>query len=276
MELFISDLDGTLLNSEQYVSEESIKILNNLISKGLNFSVATARSINSARKIIEPLNLKLPIILHNGVFIYDPVTKENIVENYINSELAADIIKTCDEFRLSPMIFTLEEEGPKIFYKGIFNAGEEDFVKSRTVNGDKRFHQVKTFPLVNKKNIITIIVIGDDKDLRPLYERLNRKYDLVYHYAEDIYTKFYWLEITNKGADKKTAVEYLKKYLNATKLICFGDNLNDCSMFEVADEKYAVSNGCDALKKSASKVIGSNDDNAVAKFIEEYWKPHNT
>ena len=44
--LFISDLDGTLLNDKQVISEESIVILNKLISQGLQFTIATARSYN--------------------------------------------------------------------------------------------------------------------------------------------------------------------------------------------------------------------------------------
>lgn len=273
MELFISDLDGTLLNSDQKLSEETVTILNTLIDKGLNFTVATARSITSARAIIEPLNLKLPIVLHNGVYVYNPVTKENILANYIPSSIADDIVNICGEFGQSPMVFsTKENRGDRIYYKGVFNTGEDDFVTSRLTNGDKRFTLIKEFPSLENENTINIVIIGEDKNLRHLYNALKQKHDLVYHYAEDIYTKFYWLEITNKGADKKSGVQFVKQYLNAEKLICFGDNLNDCSMFEIADEKYAVSNGHAILKKSATKIIGNNNENAVARFIDEYWR----
>ncbi|MDP4145488.1 MAG: HAD family hydrolase [Bacillota bacterium] len=273
MDLYVSDLDGTLLNSNQKISEETINILNNLIDKGLNFSIATARSITSASRIIEPLNLKLPIVLHNGVFIYDPIKKENILSNYVEQKAALEMIEICEKYGLSPIVFTTNlNDGDKIFYKGIFNEGEEDFISSRLSNGDKRFNLVDSFPDFQDDCIIAIIIIEQDERLSPLYKSLSEKYEMVYHYTQDIYSKFYWLEVTSKGANKKEAVKYLKEYLGAEKLICFGDNLNDYPMFEIADEKYAVSNGHHILKENATKIIGSNDEHSVAAFINSTWK----
>lgn len=273
MELYISDLDGTLLNSNQKISQETLEVLNNLIEKGLNFSIATARSFNSAGAILEPLNLKLPIILHNGVFIYDPVTEKNILSNYIPQKAAVDMIEICEQYGFLPLVFTSKENiGDKIYYKGIFNEGEKDYVNSRVLNGDKRFTLINNFADCIDKEIITIVIIGEEGKLNSLYSILSEKFEMTYHYTQDIYSKFYWLEITNKGADKRSAVEYLKKYLSAKKLICFGDNLNDYSMFEVADEKYAVSNGHHVLKEIATKVIGSNEEDSVSKFIKATWK----
>ena len=84
--LFISDLDGTLLNDKQVISEESIDILNELISQGLQFTIATARSYNSAAKLLEKIDFKLPLVFMNGVFIYDPVAKKNIKSNFLSPE----------------------------------------------------------------------------------------------------------------------------------------------------------------------------------------------
>ena len=71
------------------------------------------------------------------------------------------------------------------------------------------------------------------------------------------------------GINKGRAAVELKKQLGADRLIVFGDNINDIPLFEASDECYAVRNACDELKKIATGVIGSNSDNAVAKFIEK-------
>ena len=44
MELFVTDLDGTLINKDRKVTQKSVEIINNLISLGMNFTVATART----------------------------------------------------------------------------------------------------------------------------------------------------------------------------------------------------------------------------------------
>ena len=78
MELFISDLDGTLLNGNAEVTEFTRDTLNRLMAKGLNFTAATARTLASAGKILSGLDLKLPVILMNGVLIYDMAEKKYV------------------------------------------------------------------------------------------------------------------------------------------------------------------------------------------------------
>lgn len=56
--LYLSDLDGTILNRETKLTQQTISILNGLIEQGMLFSIATARSLSSARPIIEELQLK--------------------------------------------------------------------------------------------------------------------------------------------------------------------------------------------------------------------------
>ena len=65
--LYVSDLDGTLLDSDGQLPEDSIQRLNRLIDKGLNFTIATARNYDSAYPLLQGLNLKLPVILFNWV-----------------------------------------------------------------------------------------------------------------------------------------------------------------------------------------------------------------
>ena len=55
--------------------------------------------------------------------------------------------------------------------------------------------------------------------------------------------------------------------VGAEKVVSFGDNLNDIEMFKASDEAYAVSNACEELKEIATGVIGSNDEDSVARYI---------
>ena len=69
--LYISDLDGTLLNQNAELSAYTKSFLNEVIAKGYHFSVATARTVASAFKILESVQWNVPIVLLNGVPIYD-------------------------------------------------------------------------------------------------------------------------------------------------------------------------------------------------------------
>ena len=65
------------------------------------------------------------------------------------------------------------------------------------------------------------------------------------------------------------SAEFVKKYVKADRMVAFGDNLNDISLFQYANEGYAVENAHEKLREIATGVIGRNDDDAVAEFISE-------
>ena len=269
MTLYVSDLDGTLLNSEQQLSSVTISIINKLIEAGMNFSIATARSFDSAGKLIKPLNIKVPIVIHNGVFIYDPVKEEYILSNYMDKSMVKDILDICKKMKIEPIIFSRnEKQENKVYYKGIFNYGEEHYIKDRLASGDERFTLVDDLSVCLKENVINILVIGDSKAVDPVYESLKDSFDANFHYTVDIYSKAHWLEVTHKNANKKEAVRYLKELLKVEKLVCFGDNLNDSPMFEIADEKCAVENAHETLKEAATCIIESNNNDGVAKYLK--------
>lgn len=60
--------------------------------------------------------------------------------------------------------------------------------------------------------------------------------------------------------------------LNSERLIVFGDGKNDIDMFQIANESYAVANAHKDLKKYATEVILSNDEDGVAKWLEANCK----
>lgn len=68
-------------------------------------------------------------------------------------------------------------------------------------------------------------------------------------------------------ATKAEAARTLKQMLGFSRMIAFGDAVNDLALFETADEAYAVANAADALKKRANAVIASNDADGVALWL---------
>lgn len=274
--LFVSDLDGTLLNDDQYIPEHTARTINNLIEKGMNFTIATARSYTSAEPILRPLHLRLPVVLHNGVFVYDTMKRQNIASWLIGSEPEEmnSILDVFDRHGAPVMVFTSNDGGEgncRIYYTGIHNPGEAHYIEGRQKSGDKRLTLVQDLSGLGGKEIISLVAMGDFEELDPVYQELKANFDLTYHFSRDIYSGAHWLEITHRFGNKQHAVSFLKDYLKAEQLICFGDHLNDCGMFDVADYKYAVKNAHAELRVKATEIIGSNMDNGVAAFLEQNY-----
>ena len=106
--------------------------------------------------------------------------------------------------------------------------------------------------------------------LEGFYHDLKDYYQCLF--SKDIYSQDWWLEILPKKATKAHAILQLKEYLNCDKVVVFGDGLNDLSMFEIADESYAVENACRELKEKATGVIGHHDQESVAQYLKENYK----
>lgn len=72
--LYVSDLDGTLLRSDERTSDYTNHVINQVTAKGMLFSYATARSWITARKVTKGIDAKIPLITYNGAFIVDNVS----------------------------------------------------------------------------------------------------------------------------------------------------------------------------------------------------------
>ncbi|MBR4223452.1 MAG: HAD family phosphatase, partial [Oscillospiraceae bacterium] len=82
--LYVSDLDGTLLRSDERISALSCEVINGLVEKGMLFSYATARSLITAKKVTKGLSARIPLIIYNGAFIVDNVTEEILLSTFFD------------------------------------------------------------------------------------------------------------------------------------------------------------------------------------------------
>ena len=62
------------------------------------------------------------------------------------------------------------------------------------------------------------------------------------------------------------------KYLNVNpeKVVAFGDNYNDVSMFKAVGISVAVDNALQDIKKQATYVTKSNQNHGVSWFVSKY------
>ena len=71
------------------------------------------------------------------------------------------------------------------------------------------------------------------------------------------------------AATKANAIKQVKELFNCDRVVAFGDAVNDMNMFTIADECYAVENAVSELKEVATGIIACNDEDGVARWLEE-------
>lgn len=271
MELFVTDLDGTLLNSHKEVSIKSIEILNKLIDDGVNFTVATARTPATVVDLLQDVNLKLPAVLMNGVLLYDIKEEKYINIKEIEKNTVDKVFDILNKFHKNAMVYGVKNNHLWVYHKEFEYSWEYNFYKERADRKQKTFLKVEDYKeFLKESKIINFIVFDKYEKIKGIYEELKKIDEIFVEYYEDIYESgCYFLEAYSAAASKANGIKLLSEYIEHDKLVCFGDNLNDIPMFELADECYATSNAVEKVKCISTDVIGSCDEDGVALFIEK-------
>lgn len=266
--LYISDLDGTLLTPDVTVSKRSVRILNDLMSRGLLFTIATARSIASVRYILKDLELTLPMILMNGVCIYDPIKEDYIKLEAFSKEDAVALISLIEDNHLKGFLYTINNGELATYYEELSNKTLQDFHDERVNRYKKPFTRVEKFSSLLDKQIIYFTLMDKRENLEQLYEEVKAFPNINSVFYKDNYYKDMWyLEIFSRNSSKYHAVQFLRSYLSVDTIAGFGDNQNDMALFDACDKCYAVENAINDLKLRADAVIGRHTDDAVAIWL---------
>lgn len=264
--LYLSDLDGTLLSGSQTVSDFTARTINELVSRGMVFSYATARGFGTATKATSGITAKIPLIVYNGAFIMDNATGERLYGSFFGEDID-EVIISLIRGGVYPIVYSIQQNRERFSYvpKKCSRAAME-FIETRR---DSRNNPVENECGLFAGQRFYLSCIDDEEKLRPFWEQYKERYNCVY--ARDIYSGEQWLEIMPKASSKAAAARRLMDMLSCERLVVFGDGLNDIDLFRMADEGYAVENAETQLKSIATAIIGSNDSDSVAKKLLDIY-----
>ena len=137
MKLYLTDLDGTLLDHKAEIGRMTEAMMNMLIDNDIAVSYATARSVHSAEPKVSCINFKLPVITHNGAFIIDPITKERLVTHFFDNNPKAFLKSYFYEHKESILVYSVIDNYERVSYlEERLNKGTVRYLKDRA--GDKR------------------------------------------------------------------------------------------------------------------------------------------
>lgn len=267
--LYVTDLDGTLLNTKHRINQYSLDVINDLVAKGMLFTYATARSLVSASVVTEGLATNIPVIAYNGAFIINPETNEMLTSTFFTKEETDKIQRELANHGISPLVYSYIDGVEKVSWiTSKENEGIRYYLEMR--KGDKRFRPLADEKCLYDGEMFYFTCIGEKEELQPIYEIFSKDDRYTCTLKQEIYRTEYWCEILPKKATKAEAINKLKKLWNCDRVVAFGDAINDIPMFQVADESYAVSNALDEVKEMATGIIDSNDEDGVAKWLKEH------
>ncbi len=265
--LYVTDLDGTLLNKQDRIHPESIRIINHLIEQGMAFTYATARSLSSASIVTQGLSTNIPVIVYNGAFMINPATREILSRESFCPEEMRRVTDILSQLDISPLVYSFVEGVEKVSWiVSRENEGIRRYLDNR--KGDRRLRPVTSTEELYQGDMFYFTCIGEQQDMKPVYDIFSKDARFRCTLQQELYRPEYWCEIMPAKATKAEAIRKLKEIWGCGRVVSFGDAINDIPMFEISDECYAVENAVEELKAIADGVIESNEENGVAKWLE--------
>lgn len=257
--LIVSDVDGTLVTSDKRLTLATIRSVEKLYDKGIGFTIISSRPPYGLRMLVEPLRLKLPLGAFNGSSIVDP--ELNVIQRNIIPEVAARTsMQLLRKFGVDIWLFTNEH------WLIVRDDGNFVLLEQKTIQMDPVI--VPDFADFADRACKIVGVSADPEKLAfceiSIQNALGAK-------ASAARSQSYYLDITPAGLDKGTFLKELARRLHipSNHIATFGDMHNDLAMFEQSGVSYAMGNAPDKIKARATHITGSNENDGVAKAIDE-------
>lgn len=269
--LYVTDLDGTLLDTDSRVSERSARIISDLVSDGAMITVATARTPATAEGLLRDTYTTLPAIVLTGAAMWDRELRRYRHPLFLDDDSAAAVLAEFRRADVHPFIFTLCADGLlHVYHNGPMVKPAEEFMRERANLELKKFHIDD--PAIERASSVPSTVLyfamGKAETVYPLAERLRTLVDCaVYSYLDIFSPDVAVIEVFGANVSKASAIKRLARSVGARRVIVFGDSTNDLPMMATADVAVAVENAIPEVKRAADIVIGRNNSDAVARFI---------
>ncbi len=266
--VFIFDIDGTLLNSDENVQECHIKALIKAKAKNHELVLCSGRSYEHIFPILKqmPKNLFRYLICNNGAYIHDLKTNKKIIENSIDISFLETLEKLGEKYKTLWAVHTLEFSKRGRFWK----EKEPEWFKNVK---DKEWHVFEYFDFSKIKHLfnntkITQVTWRTTKEIvaKMLPEVKKAAQDYNYFVSGKVY-----IDILPKGVSKLSGIAILCKILdtNLKSCIAFGDSGNDIEMLKGVGYSIAPKNATKEAKEVANIIIGDHNTCALADKLLE-------
>lgn len=284
--LIAIDLDGTLLNSYGEITSKNKEAIKYALDKGVEVVLASGRDPKTMERISNELGIENYLIAGNGASVFDIKQEKNIYENFLEIEKALEIIEICKENSIFLSVYTTEgiiTEGLKYNIK-VFN-NENNSRPNRKRTNIEIVKDIYEYVEINSPNILKIIICDESKIIfNNIIEKMKNVRDVevldVEHMSKKIIkigteeygVEYFYTEVTNRDADKWSAIEFLleKLKINKEDVICIGDNMNDIKMIENAGLGVVMKNSALEKQEIGDFITEDNNSDGVGLAIYKH------
>lgn len=256
-----TDLDGTLLRSDQSVSPRTREAIAQAEDMGLLIVIATGRPPRWIAPVVEQLGERGLVVCANGATVYDPAKHEIVHRNDISPDVALDIVD--DVEKQFPEAILGVEQG---FDFGVDESMRDSGLDFEALIPGVVFAPIRSFLDTAVTKLIMRMPYPAPAGTAARVQEVIGNRALVTHSTNESF-----LEVSSPTAHKATTVEMLlvEHGVAADEVVAFGDMPNDLELIQWAGLGVAMANAHPRLIDVADLVTASNDDDGVARVVED-------
>jgi Cof subfamily protein (haloacid dehalogenase superfamily) len=256
--LVLADVDGTLVTEEKILTERARDAVNALQHAGILFAITSGRPPLGMAMLFDVLDIDTPIAGFNGGLFVD--RHLTILEQ---KTVPPDVARRA--------IDLMQARGLDTW---VYSGNDWLITKAVAPHVDREAWTVKFQPKVvsdigkHLQQVAKIVGVSDDLDkVRRCEAEAQASFG---QHATASRSQPYYLDVTNKNANKGAVVEYLAQHIGvpADEIATIGDQPNDVLMFKRSGFSIAMGNASDEVKAQAAAVTASYNDEGFAKAME--------
>ncbi|TDE48562.1 HAD family hydrolase [Flavobacterium sp. GT3P67] len=260
IKVVISDLDGTLLNSDHKISQYTKTVFQELHNQDYLIIVATGRHHLDALDIVEDLGCPVYLVTSNGARIHSPQK-----ELLFSFDIQSDAIKSVFDLQIDPEITTI------LFKENLWQTNKNNEKLNSYQKKSKYLPEIVDFKTLEDFESIKFYFTHDNhQKLVDLRDQILEKHPDDFSHA---FSLPFCLEFMDKSVDKSVAIAKILEKENFVfeQTISFGDGFNDENMLKSSGKGLIMGNAPESLKDRLShlEVILTNDNEGVAKYISQ-------
>jgi Cof subfamily protein (haloacid dehalogenase superfamily) len=259
----LADVDGTLITEAKVLTPRSIEAIEQLHERGVLFAITSGRPPRGMKMLVSPLEMRGPMAAFNGGIIVRP-------DMTVLDELtvAADVAPA--------VIDVIRAQG---VYAWIYRGTEWYVTDPHAPHAARESATVQFQPTVVPSydglldRAVKIVGVSDDYDRvarceAALHEQFGTR-------VSASRSQPYYVDVTNPAANKGVVVERLSHHYHIPleQIATLGDGANDVLMFERSGLSIAMGNASEEVRRQATYVTASNEDEGFARAVEQYVLP---
>ena len=257
IKLVVTDIDGTLMEMNGSLAQETIDVVKKMSEKGVKVVIATGRMYNAAKPVVQKLALDTPIICYQGAMIRDD--SEIYFERNVDKKTALNIINDLRNYGAHINLYLRDR---------LIVEQDDKYIKEYA--GD-RFLKYEVVPDLTTvvQDATKLLAINEDATL---VTQIRDEMRVKYPYLNIVKSTDYYCEFVNKEADKGYAIDFLAQKWNLKKqeILAIGDQDNDVEMIKAAGLGVAMGNCSPKLRDSADFICPTVQEFGFVQAMEKF------